>query len=395
VIHPFEEHDPKEKTMPCNATWLVIIAFGFLLLAATGCRFAEGKLTTVSREPFGQTADGRQADLFLLENVSGMKVGIIEYGGIVVSIDVPDREGRFTNVVLGFDSLDDYLHKNKPHFGALIGRYGNRIAKGRFVLDGVEYTLAKNNGENHLHGGIRGFDRVWWKGEIVDTEYGRGLRLSYTSRDMEEGYPGTLNVAVVYSLTEDNGLVIDYFAETDKKTVVNLTNHSYFNLRGSGDILGHEMMIAAESFTPVDEGLIPTGELRPVKGTPMDFLKPTAIGARIESNDEQIRLGMGYDHNFMLRRSDDSLSLAARVRDPETGRVMLVLTTQPGVQFYSGNFLDGTLTGHGQAVYHRRSGFCLETQHYPDSPNKPDFPPTTLEPGERYHHRTVYKFGVD
>jgi len=380
--------------MPGSVTWLIILALNGLLLLAAGCSFGDGKLTTVTKESFGKTADGARIDVFTLENGSGMKVSIIEYGGIVVSIEVPDREGRTGNVVLGFDNLEDYLEKNKPHFGALIGRFGNRIGKGRFALDGKEYTLARNNGENHLHGGTRGFDRVWWEGEIVDTREGRGLRLTYTSKDMEEGYPGTLAVTVVYSLTEDNALVIDYFAETDRKTVVNLTNHSYFNLRGSGDILGHEMMIAADFFTPVDAGLIPTGELRPVKGTPMDFLRPMAIGARIEADDEQIGLGRGYDHNFVVRR-DDSLALAARVREPETGRVMLVLTTQPGVQFYSGNFLDGTLTGHGGTVYEHRSGFCLETQHFPDSPNKPDFPSTVLEPGERYRHTTVYKFGVD
>jgi aldose 1-epimerase len=302
---------------------------------------------------------------------------------------MPDRSGDMGDVVAGFDNLDGYL-KPPPYFGAIIGRYGNRIGKGRFSLDGVEYTLAKNDGENHLHGGIRGFDKRVWS---VTTSSPQSLELQYLSKDGEEGYPGNLSAIVAYTLTDANELKIDYSATTDKDTVVNLTNHSYFNLAGAGDILGHEVVINADRFTPVDKGLIPTGELRSVAGTPFDFRTPKTIGQRIEQKDEQLLLGHGYDHNWVLNRSGSGLAMAARVTDFKSGRVMEVLTTEPGLQFYTGNFLDGTLQGKGK-VYARRSAFCMETQHFPDSPNKPNFPSTILKPGEKYQTTTVYRFSA-
>lgn len=349
----------------------------------------------MKKTAFGKTADGQQVDLYTLTNSKGMEVAITNYGGIVVSLKAPGRGGQFADVVLGFDSLDGYL-QGHPYFGAIIGRYGNRIAKGRFKLNGVEYKLATNNGENHLHGGIKGFDKVVWEARDVSTPQAAALELKYTSKDGEEGYPGNLAVTVVYTLTEDNELKIDYSATTDKDTVVNLTNHSYFNLagEGNGDILGHEMMINADAFTPVDAGLIPTGELKKVEGTPFDFRKPVAIGARINADDQQIRYGKGYDHNFVLNRKGSGLELAARVVEPKSGRVMEVLTTEPGIQFYSGNFLDGSVKGKGGKAYQHRYGFCLETQHFPDSPNKPKFPSTVLKPGEKYQTTTVYRFSV-
>ncbi len=324
-----------------------------------------------------------------------MEVAITNFGAIVVALKAPGRGGQFADVVLGFDSLDGYL-KEHPYFGAIIGRYGNRIAKGRFKLNGVEYKLATNNGENHLHGGIKGFDKVVWAARDVSTPQAPALELRYTSKDGEEGYPGNLDVTVIYTLTEGNELRIDYSATTDKDTVVNLTNHSYFNLagEGNGDILGHEMMINADAFTPVDAGLIPTGELKKVEGTPFDFRKPAAIGARINADDPQIRYGKGYDHNFVLNRKGGGLELAARVAEPKSGRVMEVLTTEPGIQFYSGNFLDGSVKGKGGKAYQHRYGFCLETQHFPDSPNKPNFPSTVLKPGGKYQTTTVYRFSV-
>jgi len=344
---------------------------------------------------FGKTADGQQVDLYTLSNDRGMEAAITNYGGIVVSLKAPAHDGSFADVVLGFDSLDGYL-KEHPYFGAIIGRYGNRIAKGRFKLNGVEYKLATNNGENHLHGGIKGFDKVVWAARDVSTPQAAALELKYTSKDGEEGYPGNLDVTVIYTLTEDNELKIDYSATTDKDTVVNLTNHSYFNLagEGNGDILGHEMMINAAAFTPVDAGLIPTGEIKKVEGTPFDFRKPAAIGARINADDPQIRYGKGYDHNFVLDRKGGGLELAARVVERKSGRILEVLTTEPGIQFYSGNFLDGSVKGKGGKAYQHRYGFCLETQHFPDSPNKPNFPSTVLKPGGKYQTTTVYRFSV-
>lgn len=342
---------------------------------------------------FGQTSDGVTVHIYTLTNRHSLEAKIMNYGGIVVSLKTPDRNGALSDIVLGFDSLAGYLSSPSPYFGALIGRYGNRIGHARFTLDGVEYKLAANNGENSLHGGTRGFNKaVWTPRELRDG----GLELTYLSKDGEEGYPGNLKVTVTYHLTDADELKIDYAATTDKDTVLNLTNHSYFNLKGAGqgDILGHMVTLNAERFTPVDAGLIPTGELRPVNGTPFDFRKPTAIGARIEQNDEQLKLGHGYDHNWVLNRHGTKLSLAARVEEPSSGRVLEVFTTEPGVQFYTGNFLDGTIRGKGGKVYGHRAGLCLETQHFPDSPHQPKFPSTVLKPGQQFRSATVYRFSV-
>jgi aldose 1-epimerase len=295
--------------------------------------------------------------------------------------------------VLGYDNLDDYL-KDSPFFGALIGRYGNRIARGHFALDGKEYTLATNNYPNALHGGNKGFDKVVWQPTVVATPEGAGLKLTYLSKDGEEGYPGNLSVVVVYTLTDENALKVDYTATTDQDTVVNLTQHSYFNLAGNDSILNHVVMIPADKFTPVDSTLIPTGELRPVEGTPFDFRTPTAIGARINQDDEQLKFGKGYDHNWIINKPLGQYGLMARVTEPTTGRVMEVFSSEPGLQFYSGNFLNGTLKGKGGWVYQFRSAFCMEPQHYPDSPNKPEFPSVVLKPGRVYHNLIVYKFST-
>lgn len=335
-------------------------------------------------------------DVYVLTNKNGMEVSISTYGGAVVSIKVPDRNGKIGDVVLGYDSVEGYIN-DKANLGVLVGRYANRIGHAQFSLDGKTYTLAKNNGENSLHGGVKGFGKVLWKAREASTKDEQRLELWYLSKDGEEGFPGNLEVRVVYTLTDANALQIAYSATTDKTTVVNLTNHSYFNLAGpgSGDILGHVLTIEADKFTPVDSGLIPTGELRDVTGTPFDFRKATAIGARIEQNDEQLRLGGGYDHNFVLQRKGKGvLSLAARVAEPTTGRVLEVWTTEPGIQLYTGNFLDG-FQGKGGARYPKRSAFCLETQHFPDSPNQPKFPSVVLEPGGRYQTTTVYKFAAE
>lgn len=341
----------------------------------------------VTKQPFGKTPDGKAVDLYTLAT-GKLEARIMTYGGIVVSLRVPDRAGASADVIHGFDSLDGYL-KGHPYFGALVGRYGNRIAKGKFKLGGKEYTLAGNNNGNHLHGGIKGFDKQVWTAREAGPS---ALELTYVSKDMEEGFPGTLNVKVVYTL-EENGLKIDYTATTDKETIVNLTNHTYFNLAGSGDVLGHRVRIAASRFTPVDAGLIPTGELKPVAGTPFDFTTPHTIGERIEAIDGQIALGKGYDHNFALDAKGGALTLAAVVEEPKSGRVMEVWTKEPGLQFYTGNFLDGSLKGKGR-TYGPRSGFCMETQHFPDSPNKPSFPSVGLKPGATYSTTTVYRFSA-
>jgi aldose 1-epimerase len=362
---------------------------GLLVATFSGwIQTAEAK-TKVTRQAFGRTEDGTSVDLYVLSNGKGVEASIATYGGVVVSLKTPDRAGKPADVALGFDSLDGYL-KGRAFFGSIVGRYGNRIAKGRFTLNGVEYTLAKNNGENHLHGGLKGFDQAVWKArEVAD-----GVEMSYLSKDGEEGYPGNLSVKVTYTLNEKNEFAIDYSATTDKDTVVNLTNHSYFNLAGpgAGDILQHEMTLFADRFTPVDDGLIPTGELRSVKGTPFDFTKPVAIGARINQDDEQLKFGLGYDHNFVLNGGGGKLAKAAEVYEATSGRVLEVSTTEPGVQFYTGNFLDGTLTGKGGKVYQKRYGFCLETQHFPDSPNRPSFPTVVLKPGGKYQSKTVWRF---
>jgi aldose 1-epimerase len=367
----------------------------FLIVSITaGSAIQKGK-PLMKKEPFGTTDDGVSVSIYTMKNSKGMEARITNYGGILVSLLVPDKSGRLDDVVLGYDSLPSYI-KNNPYFGCLVGRYGNRIAKGIFALDGKEYSLAVNNGANTLHGGLKGFDKVVWDAREQKGKAGQSLVLTYLSKDGEEGYPGNLHVKVVYTLTENNELKIDYTATTDKATVVNLTHHSYFNLAGAGkgDILSHELMINAEKFTPIDSGLIPTGELKDVGGTPFDFTKATPIGSRINADDQQIKYGKGYDHNFVLNRKGKGLSLAARAEEKTTGRVMEVLTTEPGVQFYSGNFLDGTNIGKGGIPYNFRYGFCLETQHFPDSPNKPEFPSTVLKPGKTYSTSTVYKFSV-
>lgn len=349
----------------------------------------------IRKQAFGRTAEGTPVELYTLTNARGAEVKIMTYGASVVTIRVPDREGKLDDVVLGYDGLDGYL-KNNPYFGGTIGRYGNRIAKGRFTLDGHEYSLTRNDGENHLHGGALGFDKVVWKAKATKGKEGVALKLTRLSRDGEEGYPGNLSVTVVYTLTDQNELKMEYWATTDKPTIVNLTHHSYFNLAGArgSDILGHELTINADFYLPVDRTLIPTGELRSVQGTPMDFRQPMAIGARIEQKDEQLIFGRGYDHNWVLNKSDATLALAARVYEPRSGRVMEVYTTEPGLQFYSGNFLDGSITGKAGRVYHHRSGFCLEAQHYPDSPNQPNFPSVVLRPGQMYRQTTIYKFST-
>jgi aldose 1-epimerase len=355
-----------------------------------------GSHVTVSRARFGTMPDGMPVDVFTLRNGHGMEVRAITYGGIIISLRVPDRSGTVGDVVLGYDSLSGYL-KDSPYFGAIVGRYGNRIAKGRFTLDGVTYRLATNNGPNHLHGGLRGFDKVVWSAQAVSNDSGAGVRLTYESPDGDQGYPGTLRAEVRYLLTDRDELVVDYHATTDKATPVNLTQHSYFNLAGAGtrDVLDHVLWVNADRYTPVDSTLIPTGALAPVQGTPFDFRTATAIGTRIGANDQQIRFGGGYDHNFVLNRSDSGLTHAARVVEPTTGRTLDVYTDQPGLQFYSGNFLDGSIMGKGGHVYGHRFGFCLETQHFPDSPNEAAFPSTILRPGEEYRTRTVFAFGVE
>jgi aldose 1-epimerase len=350
---------------------------------------------TVRKESFGQMPDGQSIDIYTLRNKRGMEVKITNYGGIITSLKVPDRDGKFDDVVLGFDRLDGYL-KGTAYFGALIGRYGNRIARGRFTLNGVESKLAVNNGDNHLHGGIKGFDKVVWNAKPVKIPQGVALQLTYLSKDGEEGYPGNLTVKVLYRLTNQNELEILYSATTDKDTVINLTSHSYFNLagQGNGDVLNHQLLLNANRFTPTDAGSIPTGELRSVTGTPFDFTRATAIGARINQDDEQLKFGKGYDHNFVLNGRSGTLRQAASVYEPSSGRTMQIWTDQPGVQVYTGNFLDGTLTGKQGRVYQQHYGFCLETQHYPDSPNKPKFPTTVLRAGQRYHTVTIHKFSA-
>lgn len=327
-----------------------------------------------------------------LTNANGLKATITPYGGKVISLYVPDKDGNLADVVLGYDSASQYPAGN-PYFGALIGRYGNRIGKGQFSIDGAAYQLATNNGANALHGGPGGFHNVLWT--VAETT-ANSITLTYISADGEEGYPGTFTAKVIYTLTDSNELTIDYEATTDKTTVVNLTHHSFFNLAGEGvgDILNHELQIIADAFTPVDEGLIPTGELKPVAGTPFDFNKPTAIGARINQEDVQLKYGKGYDHNWVLTRKGDGLSLAAVVTEPTSGRTMEVWTTEPGLQFYSGNFLNGSDGGKGGKQYQFRTAFCLEAQHFPDSPNKPEFPSTLLRPGSVYTQKTVYRFSA-
>ena len=349
----------------------------------------------MKKESFGRTRDGESVDLYELTNSNGIHARISTYGATVVSLEAPDRDGTMGDVVLGFETLEGYLEGR--FFGAIIGRVANRIRRGRFRLNGEDYRLATNDGENHLHGGIKGFDKVVWTASPVETQSGPGVELNYLSRHGEEGYPGNLSVKVVYTLTDRNELRLDCDATCDRDTVVNLTNHSYFNLagQGQGDILAHELMIDAEFITPTDPCLIPNGERQPVKGTPFDFSQMTAIGSRIANDDEQLGWAGGYDHNFVLNGEIGTLRRAAKAKDPGAGRAMEVWTTQPGLQFYSGNFLDGSTTGKSGKVYNHRYGFCLETQHFPDSPNNASFPSVVLTRGERYHATTVYRFSAE
>jgi len=347
----------------------------------------------IERAPFGATGDGAPVELYTLRNASGSSAAIATYGATVVSLRVPGRRGRLDDVVLGYDDLAGYLG-SRFYFGAIVGRYANRIAGGRFTLAGRTYTLARNNGENHLHGGLRGFDKVVWAARPLAGPGGPALELRYLSRDGEEGYPGNLEAAVTYRLTDDGALEIDYLASADRETICNLTHHGYFNLDGGEDILGHQLTLHASRFTPVSAGLIPTGELRAVAGTPLDFRTATAIGARIDVPDEQLALAGGYDHNWVLDRDGAGLVPAATLFGPLSGRVLQVLTTEPGLQFFSGNFPQGTEVRKADKVYGYRSGLCLETQHFPDSPNHPAFPSTVLRPGERYRSSTVYRFSL-
>ncbi|HEU4722788.1 MAG TPA: aldose epimerase family protein [Gemmatimonadaceae bacterium] len=370
-------------------------------LLALGCARANApasatRTPTVTRARFGVAPDGKPVDVFTLENVRGIRLRILTYGGIIQTLETPDRSGKLDDVVLGFDDLQGYV-KRSPYFGAIVGRYGNRIARGRFTLEGKTYTLAVNNAPNHLHGGIKGFDKVVWDAEAFRSDTAAGVVLTHVSPDGDEGYPGTLRARVTYTLTNRDALVIDSEATTDRPTVVNLTNHTYWNLAGDGtrDILGHVLSLPSNAIVPVDSTLIPTGQLMPVAGTPFDFRTPTPVGARIDDPHVQIRYGRGYDHTFVLdRETGTPPSLAARVTEPTTGRRLDIYTTEPGVQVYSGNFLDGTVTGKRGRVYARRFGLALETHHYPDSPNQPSFPSVVLRPGETYRTRTVFRFGV-
>ena len=376
-----------------RATLLAVCSIG--LLASLGDSAAKGgdkMRATVEKMDFGKMPDGTAIDLYVLTNASGMKAKVMTYGAILTELHVPDREGKFDDVVLGFDNLAGYL-KGHPHFGSTVGRVANRIARGKFTLEGKEYRLAVNNGPNSLHGGLKGFDKKVWKAEAMETADGAAVKLSYLSPDGEEGYPGNLSTTVTYTLTNQNELKIAYVATTDKPTPVNLTNHSYFNLAGpqAGDILGHELMLAADSYTPADATLIPTGEIKPVRGTPLDFTRPMTIGARIAEVGGNPG---GYDHNYVINGGGKSLTLAARAADPKTGRVLEMYTTEPGVQLYTGNFLDGKLKGKGGVVYKKQQAFCLEAQHFPDSVNHPEFPSVILEPGKKYTQTTVFKFSV-
>ena len=380
-----------------TSSWGAALGLSMLavILPAAGLeqtKTMSGGRAGVAREAFGKAGDGIPVEVFTLTNKAGVEIKAISFGAIITSIRVPDRGGALADVALGFDSLDGYL-KEHPFFGAVVGRYGNRIGKASFTLDGKTYKLAANNGPNHLHGGVRGFDKYLWTAEVLKGV--TGVAFTRTSPDGEEGYPGTVQARVSYVLSDAHELSIEYRATTDKATPINLTQHTYFNLAGhnAGSIVDHELTLAADRYTPVDSTLIPTGELASVAGTPLDFRQPARIGARIDDPHQQIRFGMGYDHNWVINRKGDGLQLAARVYEPKSGRTLEVQTTEPGVQFYTGNFLDGTLKGKGGAVYNRRNGMCLETQHYPDSPNQPAFPSTIVKPGQTYRSQTVWRFG--
>lgn len=348
----------------------------------------------IKTKTFGYTQDGKKVTLYTLENKLGMQVSLMNYGATIVSIKTADNKGQINEITLGFDSLKQYLEKS-PYFGATVGRYANRIARGKFTLQGRDYQLATNNGPNHLHGGNRGFDKVLWQAKTSVTDSGQTVTFHYTSTDGEEGYPGALEVAVSYTLSKANTLTLHYSATTTKPTIINLANHTYFNLKDAGatDILGHVLKINAENYTPVDATLIPTGEIAPVADTPFDFRRPHAIGERIDADNQQLVNSGGYDHNFVLGKDTEAMRLAATVFEPTTGRVMNIVTTQPGVQFYSGNFLDG-LKGRGGVIYNKHAAFCLETQHFPDSPHHKNFPSVVLKPGEKFESTTFYKFSL-
>lgn len=382
-----------------NKTLLIGLLTASLAVASS---LSGATQATVTVSSFGQTQDGEAVHLYTLKNRNGLSADIMTYGGTVVRLMAPDRHGRLGDILLGFDNVTDYENKS-PYFGCLVGRYGNRIADGKFSLDGNDYTLAVNNADEnvnaHLHGGNKGFDKVVWKARPIIKGHDAGVVLRHTSPDGDEGYPGTLTMKVTYFLTDNNELSIHYHATTDQATPVNLTNHMYFNLQGEGigDINGHFLTLNADHYTPVDIGLIPTGEIAPVAGTPMDFTTPRAIGERNNADHDQIRFGGGYDHNWVLNKTADEMSLAAEVYEPTTGRVMTVMTEEPGIQFYGGNFLemDGVVrVGKSGVTYAHRTGFCLETQHYPDSPNQPNFPSTILRPGETYDTTTIYQFSA-
>jgi aldose 1-epimerase len=380
--------------MKINLQFIGMALAGVGVVCLTGCTSIPKSTGTISEAPFGRMPDGTPIEIYTLRNSNGMEARIMTYGGVVESLQVPDRNGNIADVVLGYDDLNGYL-TNSPFFGALIGRYANRIAKGKFTLDGQEYTLPTNNPPNCLHGGDQGFFARVWKVVKADVgPHGPELELSYLSKDGEEGFPGDLQVWATYTVKEDNALQVEFKAITDKDTICNLTHHSYFNLRGSGNVLGYVVYINANRFTPVDATLIPTGELEPVAGTPFDFREPTTIGARINEDNQQLKFANGYDDNWVLNKPAGKLGLAARVYEPTTGRVMEVFTTAPGMQFYTGNFLDGTITGKGGRVYQFRDAFCMEPQDFPDAPNHPNFPSAELKPGETYRNTIIYKFST-
>lgn len=366
-----------------------VLVLGPTILTAIG---TETMQATIDHKSFGKTKEGTPVEIYTLTNANGIRAKITTYGAILTELDVPDRNGKMADVVLGFDNLDGYLGTH-PYLGAIVGRYANRIAKAKFAVDGKEYQLAVNNGPNALHGGLKGFDRAVWKAEPISVPDGVAVKFSYTSPDGEEGYPGELKATVTYTLTNKNELRLDYTATTTKPTPVNLTNHSYFNLSGgSGNILDHEVMLNADRFTPSDKELIPTGELKAVSGSPLDFTKARTIGSRL--NEMPASIG-GYDHNFVLNGGGQNLAAAARVKHPTSGRVMEMSTTEPGVQFYTSNFMDGSIKGKGGVPYQKHQALCLEAQHFPDSPNKPQFPSALLKPGETYKQTTIYKFSVE
>src|SRR5580692_1369413 len=375
------------------------MAAGLLAVALVGCTTMSPSTSksTITKSDFGKTPDGQSVELYTLRNSKGAEADIMTYGGAVQKLIMPDKDGKMADIVLGFDSLDGYTGTNCPYFGALIGRYGNRVGGGTFSLEGQTYTLPKNNNGNSLHGGLKGFDKVVWTARPSVGAHGPQLAMAYLSQDGEEGFPGNLEVTAIHTLTEDNELKLEYAARTDKPTVVNLTHHSYFNLagQGNGDILNHLVYINSDKTTPVDSGLIPTGAFADVTGTPFDFRTPTAIGARINDPNQQLQYGPGYDHNWVINKPLGQFGLMARVREPNSGRVLEVWSDEPGLQFYAGNFLDGSITGKDGKVYQRHYAFCMEPQHFPDSPNKPNFPSTELKPGQVYRNIIVYKFSAE